>query len=324
MTLLGVRPKDSRDVLLNPGLHYILDEDDVCYYMGFTREEYSKVLETPPSAVRTALWQTCASVALLAISIAGINTEQLGPELGAEIGAEPAEGGGAGAEESKAPVSPQCSVHFQLGGVEEEEEEEEVVVEPVVSCPPSGEVSTCEVPHTESSLPVVKRGLKLLKYHSRMDVHANPVVKVHFCGQGPGDEDVDGSTFDVQPPKPVVDGTRLMEEGRSPKVLHHPIMVAPPMRQRRRSLRRSISESSLTGIMSDLQQLKARKIIYSSQLSLFKGSKAGESSRGEASIASHNHFLAKVLRRMSSWNTHHRPSVGTAVDFKGSQEVFGL
>ena len=59
----------------------MLDEDDVCYYIGFTREEYSKVRETPPSALRTALWQTCANMAMLSLSVAGIDVDQLGEEV---------------------------------------------------------------------------------------------------------------------------------------------------------------------------------------------------------------------------------------------------
>ena len=316
MALLGVRPKDSRDILLNPGLHYILDEDDVCYYVGFTREEYSKVREAPPSAVRTAVWQTCANMALLSLSIAGINTEQ----LGAEFGAEPAEEV-AGEEEEG--VS-EHSVRFHVGGVNEEG------AEPSTSCPISPALSTCELPSSETACPVVKRGLKLLRFHSRLDIHANPVVKVNFCAPSPvmtPEEGEDGSTFELRPPTQFADDIRLVEEGRGLRPLHQPIALTPPMGRRRENLRRSMSESSLTGVTSEPKNhLKSRGIIYSSQLSLVQdqGSKVDDSTQEEAGSTSHAHFfppLARVLRRMSSRNAH-RPSVGTAVvDFKGSQEV---
>ena len=316
VTLLGVKPKDSRDILLNPGLHYILQEDDVCYYIGFTREEYSKVRETPPSPVRMAIWQTCANLALLSLSLAGISTEQLGVELGAEPGEEEE---GKSEEERLTSDVTDC---FSEGGVEEEEEG----VEPQMSCPTSNEPSSCELPLPEDTCPIVKRGLKLLRFHSKIDVHANPVVKVNFCTPTPvptPEEETDESTFDLRPPKLCPDDARLVEEGRIIRPQFNPIVEALPVGRRRRSLRRSMSESSLTGVMGDSQaNLKKHGIIYSSQLSLMEGqgSKVDETSgRG-----GHAHIfppLARVLRRMSSWNNQRSLPFGTVVDFEGSQEV---
>ena len=338
-----MKPKDSRDILLNPGLHYILEEDDICYYMGFTREEYSKVRETPPSAVRTAMWQMCANVALLSISIAGINAEQLGVEPGAEPDKEEEKESVNGgyveeekeereeeevkAEMEKVPsnVSHTTCVRFQLGGGSGDEEGPE----PHSSCPTSCDPS-CD-PSMDSTYAVVKRGLKLLKFHSKMDFHANPVVKVHFCTPTPIlTPEEQGSTFDLRTSKP--DDMKLMEEGQggllkpptNPIMMTPPsqIMITPPTRSRRRSLRRSVSESSLSGIMAEIMAespTKNKGIMYSSQLSLV-GSKGDSLGRD-----SHAHLfppLAKVIRRMSSWNTH-RPSVGT-VDFRGSEEVSDL
>ena len=85
---MGVRPHGSASTLLNPGLHYTLREDDICYYIGFTREEYSKVRENAPSRVRTALWQTCASIALQSLTVAGFTPDLTSEEEGKEEGKE--------------------------------------------------------------------------------------------------------------------------------------------------------------------------------------------------------------------------------------------
>ena len=341
-----MKPKDSREILLNPGLHYILEEDDICYYIGFTREEYSKVRETPPSAVRTAIWQMCANVGLLAISIAGINAEQLGvepgvesPPTGEEGEKESIDGGYVEEEEEEeeeeereektekekvASCVSHSTVRFQLGGASEDEG-----VEPPSSCLTSQDPTSSDLPSSDGMYSVVKRGLKLLRFHSKMDCHANPVVKVHFCNTTPIlTPEEQGSTFDLRPLKH--DDMRLVEEGHGGlKPPSNPILVTPPThflvtlptsRPRRRSLRRSVSESSLTGIMAEIMAespTKNKGIMYSSQLSLV-GSKGDNLSR----VDSHAHLfppLAKVIRRMSSWNAH-RPSVGN-VDFQGSEEV---
>ena len=341
-----MKRKDSREILLNPGLHYILEEDDICYYIGFTREEYSKVRETPPSAVRTAIWQMCANVGLLAISIAGINAEQLGVEPGAESPAgeegekESIDGGYVEEEEEEEEEEEReeksemekvlscvshSAVRFQLGGASEDEG-----VEPPSSCLISQDPSTSDLPSSAAMYSIVKRGLKLLRFHSKMDCHANPVVKVHFCNTTPIlTPEEQGSTFDLRPLKH--DDMRLVEEGHGGlKPPLNPILVTPPThilvtpptsRPRRRSLRRSVSESSLSGIMAEIMAespTKNKGVMYSSQLSLV-GSKGDNLSR----VDSHTHLfppLAKVIRRMSSWNAH-RPSVGAVVDFGGSEEV---
>ena len=341
-----MKRRDSREILLNPGLHYNLEEDDVCYYIGFTREEYSKVRETPPSAVRTAIWQMCANVGLLAISIAGINAEQLGVEPGAESPAgeegekESIDGGYVEEEEEEEEEEEReeksemekvlscvshSAVRFQLGGASEDEG-----VEPPSSCLISQDPSTSDLPSSDAMYSIVKRGLKLLRFHSNMDCHANPVVKVHFCNTTPiPTPEEQGSTFDLRPLKH--DDMRLVEEGHGGlKPPLNPILVTPPThilvtpptsRPRRRSLRRSVSESSLSGIMAEIMAespTKNKGIMYSSQLSLV-GSKGDNLSR----VDSHAHLfppLAKVIRRMSSWNAH-RPSVGAVVDFGGSEEV---
>ena len=55
VTLLGVRGHDDQHIRLNPGLDHIMHADDTVYYIGFTREEYSKV--GGASHIHTALWE---------------------------------------------------------------------------------------------------------------------------------------------------------------------------------------------------------------------------------------------------------------------------
>ena len=55
VTLLGVRGREDQNICLNPGLDHIMHTDDTVYYIGFTREEYSKV--GGASHIHTALWE---------------------------------------------------------------------------------------------------------------------------------------------------------------------------------------------------------------------------------------------------------------------------
>lgn len=55
MTLLGVRGPQDQHMHLNPGLDHIMQQEDIVYYIGFTKEEYSKVGRA--SHVHTALWE---------------------------------------------------------------------------------------------------------------------------------------------------------------------------------------------------------------------------------------------------------------------------
>lgn len=330
---MGVRPKSSRQILLNPGLHYVLDQDDVCYYIGFTREEYSKVREGPTSTVHTALWQTCASIALLSLSVAGIDTEQLREEKmedsqiqtevgdyfqweSEESGSVKEDGGKRGIERVSSILS-QRSVQFYIPDKEDG-------TEPVMS------KTTKELSAGDGQSSECKRGLKLLRYHSRMDIHANPVVKVNV--QTPlaspdheveWIEEVDGSILKVPPT--VCDDLHMVEEGRSVKSHPPDIKVTPSTKDRRR-LRRSVSDKSLTDFHNEQSTLNSRQgILYSSRLSLVhNSSKATTHAPTEDAESSHvrlfPHHLSEVLRRMSSWSTH-RPSLAATGDFKGSQEV---
>ena len=55
VTLLGVRGAHDQHMRFNPGLDHVMHEEDTVYYIGFTKEEYSKVGRA--SHVHTALWE---------------------------------------------------------------------------------------------------------------------------------------------------------------------------------------------------------------------------------------------------------------------------
>lgn len=328
MTLLGVRPKHLRHILLNPGLHYVLGEDDICYYIGFTREEYSKVRETLPSTVRTMLWEACANMALVSLLVAGINPDKLGGKLASgkpdeapsrmnspDTCEEEGVREGEGEEENRGGACEIASCHSDQFPSRGEDSE------PIARERTAKEHSCSEGQSSERN--VVKRGLKLLRYHSRIDICANPVVKVNVATpvttpvEGVSDDEVQFCEIPLETQEDIC----VMEEGRILKQRPPYIAVTPPTKSRRRSLRRSVSDSSLGGILEDAKQhsrLRSKGIMYSSRLSLVQNSTSAAQSLEDSGHPRLFH-LPEVFRRMSSWSTHH-PSLGT-VDFKGSQEV---
>lgn len=80
MTLIAVRAEGETELKLNPGLTHVLQEKDTVFYIGFTREEYSKV--RGPVNTRHTLWHACASWAVLAMATSGINPYELEEKYG--------------------------------------------------------------------------------------------------------------------------------------------------------------------------------------------------------------------------------------------------
>ena len=80
MTLIGVRAAGETELKLNPGLNHILAANDTVFYIGFTREEYSKV--RGPANVRHTLWHACATWAILAMVTSGIDPYELESKYG--------------------------------------------------------------------------------------------------------------------------------------------------------------------------------------------------------------------------------------------------
>ena len=186
----------------------------------------------------------------------------------------------------------------------------------------------------ECASTIAKRGLKLLRFHSRMDIHANPVVKVNVATSpirtpiSEGVEEEREKEDDIFAALPTSqDNLRLIEEGCGLKPTLPDISMTPPVWRQVRSMRRSISDHTLGDVGDHYPTPKGGGIMYSSQLSLMEdlGSKvklprtpADDVASGSGSLLNP---LSGMLKRMSSWTTH-RPSIGT-VDLKGSQEVGG-
>ena len=169
MTLLGVRSQHDDNLKLNPDLHHILEDDDICYYIGFAREEYSKV--GGASTVHTALWNACANIGLLSLSLAGIDLGTVANK-GSEGGEDEVDFAG------KSPHYPE-KVRFFIPEFES--------LSPV-GIPPSATFPDPSKQHHGDD--TARRGLQLLRFHSRIDFHANPIVKVTLPTRKPQSFDV--------------------------------------------------------------------------------------------------------------------------------------
>ena len=80
MTLIGVQAAGEPELKLNPGLKHILEENDTVYYIGFTREEYSKVHAS--NSVRHSLLHACATLTVIAMTTSGINPYEMEQKYG--------------------------------------------------------------------------------------------------------------------------------------------------------------------------------------------------------------------------------------------------
>ena len=64
--LIGIRKGENRKILLNPGSDYILQENDICFYISQNREELSKVVEKVPKyEAKNELEKMCAQIGLI-------------------------------------------------------------------------------------------------------------------------------------------------------------------------------------------------------------------------------------------------------------------
>ena len=180
---------------LNPGVNHIMHEDDICYYIGFTKEEYSKVREREAPAVRNALCQVCAGAAVMVMSTSGVDPLLLDDKY------ENVLFPGKLARKDSLDEKPSSPLDQKLLS-------EYTTLEDKLACPLSsrssapallhlpshdryrhpsplsrqishaesiGGESSSNDPHHEA-----RRGLQLLRFHSRVDVHSKPVVKVNL------------------------------------------------------------------------------------------------------------------------------------------------
>lgn len=75
VVLLGVRQANQDKIIFNPGIRYILREDDTCYYISDTEEEYSDYQVVKPTCFQAGLWSASATLGLLSMHLAGIDPQ---------------------------------------------------------------------------------------------------------------------------------------------------------------------------------------------------------------------------------------------------------
>ena len=204
VTLIGVTPAGSNQIKLNPGIEHTMHEDDICYYIGFTREEFSRVGGV--QSIHHSLQQACATLAAYSMSAIGINPNDLDEKNELEMkGVTSNIPSNASSTPTTYPSSRRVSTHSmanQQGPSSGDHVTDGCIVEEggKVSffIPNQDTVSVDSVsmniqPHlrTDSlrrdssdkfttanhTVSEAKRGLQLFRFHSGLDVHANPVVK---------------------------------------------------------------------------------------------------------------------------------------------------
>lgn len=76
VVLLGVCPSGCTHVIFNPGIDYVMKNDDTCYYISETQEEYSDYQIVKPTCFQEGLWNASANIGLLSMYIVGIDPEK--------------------------------------------------------------------------------------------------------------------------------------------------------------------------------------------------------------------------------------------------------
>ncbi|KAI6653632.1 Potassium channel subfamily member 1 isoform X21 [Oopsacas minuta] len=76
--LIGIQQDENKKILLNPGSDYILQENDICFYISQNREEMSRVVQKIPKyEAKNELEKMCAQVGL--INMHYYNMDQTSP-----------------------------------------------------------------------------------------------------------------------------------------------------------------------------------------------------------------------------------------------------
>ena len=305
-----------------------MDNNDICYYIGFTREEYSQV--GGATSIQHALQQSCAKVAIYSLAVCGINPHDLHEQKVHAEKKPPKQPVGLDLPDDSSPTN-RSNVSFYI------------------SRPSSSEVSLdnvqlhtpTEVSQTHLQALEARRGLHLLKFHSSLDMHANPVVKVSLlsCNLSEGAVSSDeyihqtdglGSkhvSFTEQAtshpehkqdhqlrlfrgePLPVIREKRISEsESASTEPEHRP------------SIQRSLSEGSHLDHRSPTSK---DPVLYSSSLSLVETqstSKLNSSALNDSnSLSPHTaHHHRTYLRRPSVWSVLTRTSRGSMSSLDGA------
>ena len=208
MTLIGVTPAGSNQIKLNPGIEHTMHEDDICYYIGFTREEFSRVGGV--QSIHHSLQQACATLAAYSMSAVGINPNDLDEKNELEvIGVTSNIPSNASSTPTTYPSSRRVSTHSMANqqgpssaehatdGITEEGGQVRFFI-PNQDTASMDSVSITMQPHLHVNSPgdslrrdsadkfaasnhmvlEAKRGLQLFRFHSGLNVHANPVVKL--------------------------------------------------------------------------------------------------------------------------------------------------
>lgn len=208
MTLIGVTPAGSNQIKLNPGIEHTMHEDDICYYIGFTREEFSRVGGV--QSIHHSLQQACATLAAYSMSAVGINPNDLDEKNELEMkGITSNMPSNASSTPTNYPSSRRVSTHSMANqqgpssgdhvtdGIAEEGGKVSFFI-PNQDTVSVDSVSINIQPHLHATSPggslrrdsmdkfttashmvsEAKRGLQLFRFHSGLDVHANPVVKL--------------------------------------------------------------------------------------------------------------------------------------------------
>ena len=207
MTLIGVTPAGSNQIKLNPGIEHTMHEDDTCYYIGFTREEFSRVGGV--TSIHHTLQQACATLAAYSMSAVGINPNDLDEKNELEMKGVASNIPSNASSTPNYPSSRRMSTHSmanQQGPNSAAEHATDGIVEesgqvrffiPSQDAMSVDSVSINMQPHIHVNSPgdslrretdkfvatshavlEAKRGLQLFRFHSGLDVHANPVVKL--------------------------------------------------------------------------------------------------------------------------------------------------
>ena len=191
VTLIGVRAEGAADLKLNPGLTHILQENDTVFYIGFTREEYSKV--RGPVNVRHTLWHACATWAVIALATSGINPYEMEQKYGSHevkvdqkdevrIEVEQEEvtsvGTGQGDKEVQFYIGDRPSNEFlgsDLGSIGQKRPS---IVSGGTPEDGSGTVTPMKGSLDDQIKCDVLRGVQLLRFHSQANFHSSVPVKV--------------------------------------------------------------------------------------------------------------------------------------------------
>ena len=209
MTLIGVTPAGSNQIKLNPGIEHTMHEDDICYYIGFTREEFSRVGGV--QSIHHSLQQACATLAAYSMSAVGINPNDLDEKNELEMkGVTSNMHSNASSTPTTFPSSRRVSTHSMANqqsssggdhvtdGITEEGGKVSFFIPNQDAVSVDSVSMTMQQPHLHGISPgnslrrdsvdkftgashmvsEAKRGLQLFRFHSGLDVHANPVVKL--------------------------------------------------------------------------------------------------------------------------------------------------